>query len=529
MFWADRMAEEIEERFREKIGRGEPVVIRDEKTASGRVHVGSLRGVAIHGIISEILNERGVANRYLYEINDFDPMDGLPVYLDQETFLPHMGKPLCDIPAPDGKAGNYAEYFADEFIQVIHDLGFHPEFYRSSEAYRAGRFDDAIRSALDQAAAIRDIYRRVSGAEKGEDWYPLQVVCERCGRIGTTKVVAWDGGQVEYECRENLVKWAQGCGHRGRMSPFGGRAKLPWKVEWAAKFSVFDVDVEGAGKDHSTRGGSRDIADMISRAVYHRDPPFNIPYEFFQVGGKKMSSSKGAGSSSREIVDLLPAPLVRLLMLGKDPRRVIDFVPDGDTIPVLYDTYDEFAESHFSGKGDDRARAFTLLYPPEERAKLEEHFRPRFSLVSFLLQMPHMDVAAEVERLKGESLIEADRIELESRSRYARQWLEKYAPESFRYELQETEVPTATRGFSDEQKRALGLVLEFVRTHGTLDGQDLHTRLHEIKEETGIAPRDLFSALYVSFLGKPSGPKAGWFLSVLDRDFLVRRFEEVTR
>lgn len=528
MFWADRLVEDIKEHYKEKIAGGKPIIIRDEKTASGRVHIGSLRGVAIHGIVSELLSEQGIANRYLYEINDFDPMDGLPVYLDRETFLPHMGKPLCNVPSPDGQSTNYAEYFAQEFIQVIRELGFEPEFYRSSEVYRTGRFNETIRLALDQAAHIRDIYKKVSGAEKGDDWYPLQVVCEQCGKVGTTKVVAWDGEQVEYVCKKDLVKWAEGCEYYGKISPFDGHAKLPWKVEWAAKFSVIDVDVEGAGKDHSTKGGSRDISDMISRTVFHREPPFNIPYEFFQVGGKKMSSSKGAGSSSREIVDLLPPALVRLLLLGKDPKRVIDFIPDGDTIPLLYDSYDEFAESYFTKTHDDRARAFSLLYPPTARMSIEAHFRPRFSLVAFLVQMPHMDVRQEVARLKGDALSEADVAELESRMKYAEQWLKAYAPEDFRYELQDATVPEVARAFSEVQKTALRLVLKYVREHETLDGQALHTHLHEIKQETGIAPRDFFSALYVSFLGKPSGPKAGWFLSVLDKNFLEQRLEEVS-
>ena len=56
MFWADRIAQEVSERF----GKG-PVLIRDEKTLSGRVHIGSFRGVAIHGAVSEALAERGGA------------------------------------------------------------------------------------------------------------------------------------------------------------------------------------------------------------------------------------------------------------------------------------------------------------------------------------------------------------------------------------------------------------------------------------------------------------------------------------
>jgi len=73
------------------------------------------------------------------------------------------------------------------------------------------------------------------------------------------------------------------------------------------------------------------------------------------------------------------------------------------------------------------------------------------------------------------------------------------------------------------------LILEYIQSQEKLDGQELHTKLHDIKKETGINPKDLFSAIYLSFLGKVSGPKAGWFLSVLDRKFLERRLEEVIK
>ena len=193
MFWADRLVEEIKGKYKEKIASKKALIIRDEKTASGRIHVGSLRGVAIHGIISEILSEQNVKNKFLYEINDFDPMDSLPVYLDSEKFKPFMGKPLCDIPSPDGKAENYAEYFAEEFIGVIKELGFKPEYYRSSELYKSGKYNQAIKSVLENAGKIREIYKKVSNSIKPDDWLPLQVVCEKCGKIGTTKVISFDG------------------------------------------------------------------------------------------------------------------------------------------------------------------------------------------------------------------------------------------------------------------------------------------------------------------------------------------------
>lgn len=526
MYWADSISEKAKTLYKEKIEANKTLIIRDEKTLSGRVHVGSLRGLAIHGIIEEVLKEQSISCRYLFEFNDFDPMDGLPASLDQEKFLPYMGKPLCDVPSPDSVAKNYAEYFGNEFAGVISELGFVPEYYRSSELYRSGKYNSIIKIVLENAPKIRKIYKKVSNSTKDDSWLPLSVVCEKCGKVGTTKATSFDGELVEYECGD-FVEWAKGCGHKGKVSPFNGNAKLPWKVEWAAKFSVLEVDIEGGGKDHSTKGGAREIADAISREVFNREPPLNIPYEFFNVGGKKMSSSKGAGSSSREVADLLPPHILRLLLIQKDPKRTIEFVPDGDTIPILFDTYDKIAKAYFDGVKDDFTRLFPFVHLSKERTKITKRILPRFSEVAYLIQMPHIDIRKQIEAEEGRVLEKADLEELEMRKKYAEKWLTSYAPEDYKFEIQK-ELPDLVKNFSTMQKNALAKLLEYLESKKDLDGQKLHTELHEIKTSLNIEPKELFGAIYLSILGKESGPKAGWFLSVLPREFLIKRLKEAT-
>src|SRR2546430_13531070 len=56
-------------------------------------------------------------------------------------------------------------------------------------------------------------------------WLPVWVICENCGRIGTTHATDFDGATVAFECRKDYVSWAEGCGHRGRLSPFKGDRK----------------------------------------------------------------------------------------------------------------------------------------------------------------------------------------------------------------------------------------------------------------------------------------------------------------
>jgi lysyl-tRNA synthetase class 1 len=221
--------------------------------------------------------------------------------------------------------------------------------------------------------------------------------------------------------------------------------------------------------------------------------------------------------------------MLRLLLLGKDPRKVIEFIPDGDTIPILYDFYDKMAADYFSKIEGDHRRIFSLIHTPDQRKKISKRFLPRFSQIAFLVQMTHMDIEEEVEKIKGEKLTKEDKEEIKYRSKYARNWLDKYAPEDYKYELKEKEIPEVAKNLSEGQKRALKILLNYVKSQKKLDGQELHTKLHDIKKESGIDPKELFSAIYLIFLGKDSGPKAGWFLSVLDRKFLENRLEDVIK
>ncbi|HUQ29975.1 MAG TPA: lysine--tRNA ligase [Candidatus Paceibacterota bacterium] len=519
MFWADRIAKEIQDT---RAKGGKKLLIRDEKTLSGRVHVGSMRGVAIHGLVSEVLAEYGVENEYRFELNDFDPFDSIPGYLDQEKFKEHLGKPLHRVPSPEPGFANYAEYFGNEFKDVHAKAGFRPTYYRAyADLYKAGKMDAYIRIALERAADIRRILKEVSGSQKDESWLPISVVCEQCGKMMTTRAYEFDGQTISYACDKNPDEM-KSCGHTGRTSPFGGNAKLFWKVDWAAKWVALGVDVEGGGKDHSTKGGSRDVANHIAKEIFNYDSPFDIPYEFFLVGGKKMSSSKGRGSSAKDIAELFPPQVFRLVLIGKDIREQIDVDPAGESVPRTYDWYDDLAEGVRKGNADDYSRLYALCALPEERAEVSAPWSMRFKEVAFGVQMPHIHLDQEAERGKGTLLTEEERHLLKERARYARFWLTTYAPSEFRYELQKI-LPAVI--LSDAQKKAVQLLAEFLQD-GPKTGEELHARLHALKTEVPIAPKELFVALYQLFLARDSGPKAGWFLSVLPHDFVLKRLQE---
>lgn len=526
MFWADTIADEVMRRYKGVIDKGESIIIRDEKTASGRVHVGSLRSAALHAVVADVLKDRGVQVAFKFEINDFDAMDGIPAYLDATLYQKYMGMQLSKIPSPDQGYDNFAELYGQEYVEVLNKIGFVAEVYRATELYKEGKMNDSIRFALERRAQVREIYKRVSKSEKSEDWYPLNVVCEQCGKLSTTKVTDFDGEKVGYVCSSKTIEWAEGCDYVGRVSPFNGNAKLPWKLDWAAKFKAVGVHFEGGGKDHYSKGGSRQVAEAISREVFEYEPPYGVFNEFFLVGGKKMSSSKGNAATAVEMGELLPPHLLRLLLLKSPINRQIDFDPNGDAFPILFDTYDKLAEKFWSGIIDDDSQLFRFSHVPVKRDNLGRRFLPRFSQIAFLVQMPHIKLAEELEAMKGSSLTEADMEEIDMRIAYAKLWLDKYADEAFIFKLQD-KLPEKVQELSDAQKSALRLFGERYKALEVKDGQTVHELTHAIKEESGLNAKDFFTALYIAFLGKESGPKVGWFLSTLDPEFVVERLQAV--
>ena len=524
MFWADTIVEDILKTSPEK----KEFIIRDEKTPSGRVHIGSVRGVMVHGIIAQILEERGKKVRFIYEFNDFDPMDGLPIYLEKAKYKPEMGKSLKDIPSPDPVYKNYAECFGAEFLEVIQRSGFFPETPRAFDLYKEGKMNKWLRLALTKNTLIRNIYKKVSGSEKDEHWCPVQVLCEQCGKIGTTDVKSFDGEQVTYVCESEKVTWARGCGHTGTVSPFDGRAQLTWKVEWPAKWAAYNVDIEGAGKDHCAAGGSRDVGEALCKEVFNIQAPFNIPYEFFLINGAKMSSSKGEGATAKAVSDLIPPELFRFLMLRIVPTRPINFEAEGETIPRLFDEYDRAAEQYFLKEDSsfpDLGRVFELSQLPSDTT-VQQHYLPRFSKLVFALQIPRLDIFEEVEKWKGSTLTEADRAEIILRKEYAEKWIQEHAPAKYLFQLSD-DLPEATHSFTEDQKDIIRLLSTKLKKI-SWEGESIHGVIHEVKTELEIEPKALFPLLYMTFLGRESGPQMGWFLSTLEKDWVMKRLQKIS-
>jgi lysyl-tRNA synthetase class 1 len=456
--------------------------------------------------------------------------------LSPDAIEREMGRPLAHVPDPAGDChASYARHFAGIFIDTFAGLGIGPDrYYWMSDIYPTGQMDPFIRTALERAPVVREVYRRVANVQHPDHWLPLGAVCPNCGKVGTTIASDWDGETVSVACRPDLVQWAVGCGWTGRLAPFGGAAKLPWNLEWAAQWSLFGVTIEPNGKDLATAGGSRDRSEAIAREVFDREPPLNFPYEFLNIGGKKMSTSKGRGAAAHTIGSVLPPEQLRFLFVRHRPESVIEFDPEGtDAIPRLFDEFDRLAAAtagrDVKGElpsGHESIFRYSLLDPEADLATTADAFRPAFGHLALLVQVPGVDVRARVEAEKGAPLTEAESADLETRLAAVRRWLEAYAPDRARIEIRRDGVPDEAAALTPEQRGVLRALAAVAEDEAPASGEAWQGAIFAAATGLGLEARVAFSAIYAAFLGRTNGPRAGWLLASLERDFVIGRLTE---
>ena len=74
-----------------------------------------------------------------------------------------------------------------------------------------------------------------------------------------------------------------------------------------------------------------------------------------------------------------------------------------------------------------------------------------------------------------------------------------------------------------DQRRALAGLAETLPGVDGWEGESLQAAIFEAARRAGIPAGRMFAALYLAFLGQPSGPRAGWLLASLPAGFVVER------
>ena len=495
--WADQAARELQEiRPRHLLSTG--------ITPSGEYHVGHLREVLTAEGVVCALREQGAECKLNYVADSMDPLRRVYDFLDPDRYEPHVGKPLCDIPCPCDQHASYAEHFLQPFLQAMQTLGVELEVHHAHELYRSGHLDDQIMTALEGTEAIKAILHEVTGKKMTDDWSPYNPVCEACSRLTGTRVTAFDAGA-------KTVSYACDCGHQ-TTAPVSQAGKLTWRVDWPARWQALGVTAEPFGKDHASRGGSYDTGKRIMREVFGGEPPHPIPYEWIGLKGQgDMSSSKGNLVSIVTLTQAIPPDVVRYLVFRVKPMRRIAFDP-GLPLLNLMDEYDNLSSSQRDARAADLARV-------SEPDAIGVPFRHLVNLA----QITDGDVSGIQAILKRHNLPVPETGALKKRVEFATYWVDRFSPPESRLRLQPS-LPERAATLSPLQRQALSLLDK--RLQADMDGDAIHALVYALSEESGLAAKEMFQAIYLVFLDNTRGPRVGWFLRSLEPDFVHARLRE---
>ncbi len=517
MHWSDVVAQRLSE-------RGQKHIVSTGITPSGEFHIGHLREILTGDMIAKAAKKAGLDVEFVFIVDSADPLRKVYSFLD-DSYSKYIGHQLKRIPPPNTEGQpdmerfangvSYADHFLEPFKQALEQIDVRPRFIDNYDAYANGKFAETARIACNNADKIREIIERVSSRELPADWFPWNPI-DSNGSIDGIRVIDWS---------DPIVTWVDSDGHEGTSDVTKGQGKLPWRIDWPAKWAWIGVTMEPFGKDHGAAGGSYDTGKEIIE-LFGRDAPVDLTYEWISLRGQgAMSSSSGNTIGPLEALSLVPPEILRYLVASTKPNKAIEF----DTGMGLVNLADEFERTtardfsiEMQKEGLSRrqmvaiedartALQLSLISPLEETSKVT------FRHLAMLAQTKSKDddVWGSLG-LKGnvsQSMI--DRLER------MRTWVQsRHFPDELRITILKEPDSDAVR-LLDEENRAILPTL--VEAFGACDwnASSIQSTISSTAKSMDMSPRHAYRALYLCIMGTERGPRLPTILAELDQTAIV--------
>ena len=188
--WADITADRI---IRER-GEKDVYVCASGITPSGTVHIGNFREIISVELVVRALRDRGRTVRFIYSWDDYDVFRKIPDNMPQKELLEtFLRKPITLVPDVLSNEASYAAHNEKTLEKVLPEVGIEPEYIYQAERYRASKYAEGMKTALDHRD---DICRQLDAHRTtplNDDWYPVsRPVCIKL----TTDVIPMHTGRL---------------------------------------------------------------------------------------------------------------------------------------------------------------------------------------------------------------------------------------------------------------------------------------------------------------------------------------------
>jgi len=502
--WPYEEARKLLKRYRNGPDK-DAIVFETGYGPSGLPHLGTFQEVARTLMVRHALSEMvDWPTRLIAFSDDMDGMRKVPPGVPHQDMMhEHLDQPLSRVPDPFGCGhDSYAAHNNNLLRQFLDRFGFDYEFVAASDCYNSGRFDDVLRQVLRKYGEILDVMLPTLREERRQTYSPVLPISKATGKVLQVPVTVVDAENA-------LIRYTDVDGQEVEQSILGGRAKLQWKVDWAARWVAVGVDYEMSGKDLID---SVVQSSKIARVLGGR-PPEGFNYELFlDENGEKISKTKGNGVTIDQWLTYAPEESLTFY-LYREPRKAKQL--SFGIIPRAVDEYWQFRARYPDQPVEQRLGNpvhHVHAGPPPEPHALPVTFSLLLNLVGVLgAGTDEHAVRGYLQRYLKDGEAEA---ELDPLIRYALAYHRDFiAPALVR------RPPTAEEAGA---LRALDDGLSGIRVDA--DAEDPAELIQNLVYEIGKASygkerlRDWFQALYETLLGSSQGPRMGSFIALYGID-----------
>ncbi|MHA1300550.1 MAG: lysine--tRNA ligase, partial [Candidatus Helarchaeota archaeon] len=547
-FWADKIAKELIERenynYKEKkVPKNIPQVVKSSTSISGVPHIGNASDIFRAEAIVKALKDHGEKNvKFFWVAEDSDPLRKVPAGIPK-NFKQYLGQPVSDLPCPEGCCNNYSDHFVNLFMDSVKDnFGVNIKVYSTTKDYRAGKFYWEIKTALEKVQKLREIMNKYRANPLHENWIPWQPICEKCGKIITTKMKKIEGDHVTYICEDYQFQHmtVKGCGYEGASDIRKGYGKLGWKTEWAAEWHVWKVTFEPFGKEHGVNcphmglgpigAGSFWVAGTISEIIFDWPEPNPTkapnpvqPYEYILIGREKMSASKGNTISTWDWPKLAPPETLKLFFLRKPGAQSnimslqklksgYKMVDDHNDIPKLIFDFEKLTRIYYGLEEDERKEFSQRLFELIQVGNIPDQI-PYFLPFRFAIDISQLDNLLSKKQIYDISktmisktygkIVKDDDVKdvINLTLNRAKYWINNFAPDKVKFDFSDDKLKKLKNKLTDEQKSALIQVEELLKKNKEWEEQELQNELFNIGNSIGNAKK-FFGTIYQVLIGK---------------------------
>ena len=460
---------------------------------SGLPHIGTFGEVCRTTMVIQAFQKISDIPVKLFTFSD--DMDGLRKVPDniinKKILEDNLNKPLTSVPDPFGKFKSFGEHNNEMLKSFLDQFGFNYNFKSSTELYRSGVFDDALKLVLSKYDQIMNVVLPTLGDERKKSYSPFLPICPETGKVLEVAILERDiaNSEIVYESD----------GKKFKTKVTGGNCKLQWKVDWAMRWHALEVDFEMYGKDLIP---SAELSQKICKILGH-NPPNGFYYELFlDEKGEKISKSKGNGISIEDWLKYASPESLSLYMY-QNPQRAKKLY--SQVIPKAVDEYlsflEKFQEQPVKEKLGNPVWHIHNGNPPKEKTIIS--FGVLLNLVSASNADNENVLWKFVNNFKPDTKREKHPI-LEGLIRNAISYFNDHVKIHKKYRL----------ASETEKKALLELNEEIKKMPDNLTPEEIQTIVFSVgknyypKEEL----RNWFKAIYEIVFGDEQGPRMGSFI-----------------